>query len=230
MGGAPHRQPHYYSGPARRGGAICLAATEHPEGADSAQWMIGHPVPAVEAVRPHHRRQGRAACRAFPAEMLHQDLRPENIMTPLRRRIIDFGSTRVARIEEAGSGADPAAILGTAQYTARVLSEGGTNRSTSILWASIAYQMLTGRLPCRAAVARARTRRRKAACRLCECAGRRQRDSALARRRPAPGRASGPGPALRELIRIHPRPAAPESRLHAQGRDAADRTQPGKLF
>ena len=53
-------------------------------------------------------------------EMLHQDLRPDNIMIDKTGtvKIIDFGSVRVAGVAEAAPPTDRDDILGTAQYTA----------------------------------------------------------------------------------------------------------------
>ena len=83
--------------------------------------------------------------------MLHQDLRPENIIiTPdMGVKIIDFGSVYVAGVQEAGPNEGEADIMGTVQYTA---PEYYTNETIS--WQSdqfslgvIAYELLTGSLP-----------------------------------------------------------------------------------
>ena len=70
-------------------------------------------------------------------EMLHQDLRPENVMIDKTGtvKIIDFGSTRVAGVAEAERPADRDRILGTAQYTAPeyFVGEGGTPRVRPVL-------------------------------------------------------------------------------------------------
>jgi len=93
--------------------------------------------------------------------MLHQDLRPENIMIDSAGtvRIIDFGSAWVAGLVDS-TLTDPAAVLGTVQYTAPeyFLGDGGSARSDQFSLAVIVYQMLTGRLPYGAQVARIRTR------------------------------------------------------------------------
>ena len=84
-------------------------------------------------------------------EMLHQDLRPDNIMIDKTgtAKIIDFGSTRIAGIADDDASAAHDDILGTAQYTAPeyFLGEGGSPRSDIFSLGVIAYQMLTGRLP-----------------------------------------------------------------------------------
>jgi serine/threonine protein kinase len=93
--------------------------------------------------------------------MLHQDLRPDNIMIDQTRtaKIIDFGSVRVAGVAEAAPG-EREDILGTAQYTAPeyFVGDDASPRSDLFSLAVITYQMLTGRLPYGAEIARTRTR------------------------------------------------------------------------
>jgi serine/threonine protein kinase len=94
--------------------------------------------------------------------MLHQDLRPDNIMIDRTgtAKIIDFGATRVAGVVEAAPPAIHSDILGTLQYTAPEYFSGerGTPRSDMFSLGVIAYQMLTGRLPYGSQIARARTK------------------------------------------------------------------------
>jgi serine/threonine protein kinase len=94
--------------------------------------------------------------------MLHQDLRPQNVMIDRTgtAKIIDFGSTRVAGISEMASPLSQGEMLGTVQYMAPeyYLGEGGDERSDLYSLGVIAYQLLSGRLPYGADVARARTR------------------------------------------------------------------------
>ncbi|WP_256361488.1 serine/threonine protein kinase, partial [Methylomonas koyamae] len=95
-------------------------------------------------------------------EMLHQDLRPQNVMIDHAGavKIIDFGSVRVAGVAEILPEPERQAILGTAQYTAPeyFLGEAGTPRSDLYSLAVIAYQMLSGRLPYGAEVSQCRSR------------------------------------------------------------------------
>ena len=136
--------------------------TEYVEGQTLAQWMIDNPKPDVETVR-NIVEQIAKGLRAFHRmEMLHQDLRPNNIMIDKTGsvKIIDFGSTRVAGLMENPSPITQHNILGTAQYTAPeyFLGQGGTPRSDLFSLGVIAYQMLSGRLPYGAQVAKARTK------------------------------------------------------------------------
>ena len=137
-------------------------ATEYIEGQTLRQWMIDNPRPDLEAVRGIVE-QIAAGLRAFHRlEMLHQDLRPDNIMIDRSgtAKIIDFASARVAGIAEVDPPAARNDILGTVQYTAPeyFLGEGGSPRSDIFSLGVITYQMLTGRLPYGAEVAKARTK------------------------------------------------------------------------
>jgi serine/threonine protein kinase len=94
-------------------------------------------------------------------EMLHQDLRPENILIDRNNtvKIIDFGSVRVAGLVDNAAPADRAEILGTLQYTAPeyFVGEAGMPQSDLFSLGVITYQMLTGRLPYGTQVSRVRT-------------------------------------------------------------------------
>lgn len=85
-------------------------------------------------------------------EMLHRDLRPQNIILNDRGHatIIDFGSTQVAGIDEAVPRAfEDAAFAGTMQYSAPELFLGdpASVRSDIFSLGVIVYQLLTGELP-----------------------------------------------------------------------------------
>jgi serine/threonine protein kinase len=75
-------------------------------------------------------------------------------------KIIDFGSTGIAGVVEAESPAGHPDVPGTAQYTAPecLQGEGGSPRSDLFSLGVITYQMLTGKLPYGAGMARARTK------------------------------------------------------------------------
>jgi len=137
-------------------------ATEFVEGRTLAQWMVDNPRPDIETVRIIVEQIGRGLLAFHRKEMLHQDLRPANVMIDAigTVKIIDFGSTRVAGVAEASPSAGAEPILGTMQYMAPeyLLGEGGTPRSDLYSLGVIAYEMLTGRLPYGAAMARAKTR------------------------------------------------------------------------
>lgn len=136
--------------------------TEFIEGRTLAQWMVDNPSPPLDVVRSIVGQVAKGLQAFHSLEMLHQDLRPDNIMidTTGTAKIIDFGSTSVAGLAEMGHAFDPDQILGTFQYAAPeyFLGEGGTNRSDIFSLGVVAYQMLSGRLPYGARVAQCRTR------------------------------------------------------------------------
>ena len=136
--------------------------TEFVDGQTLTQWMTDNPQPDVETVRGIVEQIAKGLQAFHRLEMLHQDLRPDNIMIDRTgtAKIIDFGSVRVAGIADDKNDDIPDHILGTAQYTAPeyFIGEGGSTRSDIFSLGVIAYQMLTGRLPYGAEVARTRTR------------------------------------------------------------------------
>jgi serine/threonine protein kinase len=136
--------------------------TEFIEGQTLTQWMIDNPKPDLETVRAIVEQIARGLRAFHRKEMLHQDLRPDNIMIDRTgtAKIIDFGSTLVTGVAEAAPLAVHGDILGTLQYTAPEYfqGEGGTPRSDMFSLGVIAYQMLTGRLPYGSQIAKARTR------------------------------------------------------------------------
>lgn len=135
--------------------------TEHIEGQTLAQWMIDHPNPDLETVRGIAEQIAKGLRAFHRLEMVHQDLRPQNIMIDKigTVKIIDFGSTRVAGVVETAPEAVRDDILGTAQYTAPeyFVGERGTWRSDLFSFGVIVYQMLTGQLPYGAEVAKTRS-------------------------------------------------------------------------
>ena len=136
-------------------------ATEFIEGRTLAQWMVDNPRPDVETVRGIAAQIASGLQAFHRLEMLHQDLRPENVMIDATGtvKIIDFGATRVAGIAEMATPGERGDIFGTAQYTAPeyFIGEAGSARSDLFSLGVITYQMLSGRLPYGAEVARART-------------------------------------------------------------------------
>jgi serine/threonine protein phosphatase PrpC len=137
-------------------------ATEFIDGRTLSQWMADNPRPDIETVRGIVEQIARGLQAFHRLEMLHQDLRPDNIMIDKTGtvKIIDFGATRVAGVAESAPLAERGAILGTHQYTAPeyFLGEAGSSASDMFSLGVITYQMFSGRLPYGAEVAKARTR------------------------------------------------------------------------
>ena len=133
--------------------------TEFIEGQTLTQWMIDNPKPDLETVRGIVEQIAKGLRAFHRLEMLHQDLRPANIMIDSTGtvKIIDFGATKVAGIEEISRPIEHANILGTAQYTAPeyMLGELGSSRSDLFSLGVISYQMLCGKLPYGTQIAKA---------------------------------------------------------------------------
>ncbi|MEX2575040.1 MAG: protein kinase [Halofilum sp. (in: g-proteobacteria)] len=137
-------------------------AMEYVEGQSLTQWMRDHPKADIERVRALVEQVARGLRAFHRQEMLHRDLRPDNILIDSSgtAKIADFGSTRVAGIAEASSRMDPPDQLGTEQYSAPeyFMGEEATDRSDIFSLGVVTYQMLTGQLPYGTAVAQVRTR------------------------------------------------------------------------
>ena len=126
-------------------------AMEYIDGQTLTQWMTDHPKPDLDTVRSIIEQVAKGLQTFHRKEMLHQDLRPDNIMIDRigTVKIIDFGATHVAGLAEGARDARADAILGSLQYTAPeyFTGEGGSAQSDLFSLAVITYQMLTGGLP-----------------------------------------------------------------------------------
>lgn len=125
--------------------------TEFVDGQTLRDWMDQHSKPDIKEVRLLVE-QIATGLRAFHRlEMLHQDIKPENIMIDAtgKIRIIDFGSTKIAGIAEINSPIERLNLLGTRNYTAPeyLLGQPGSNRSDLFSLGTICYELLTGKLP-----------------------------------------------------------------------------------
>ena len=104
-----------------------------------------------------------SALRAFHRlDMLHQDLKPGNIMISRDGvlKIIDFGSTKIAGIADISTPIQRSELLGTKHYTAPeyLLGRAGQPQSDQFSLACIVYEMLTGHLPYGEKLAKVHTR------------------------------------------------------------------------
>jgi len=155
---SPHVLKAHSAARARR---YLYVASEYIDGQTLAQWMRDHPQPRIDAVRSIVEQIARGLRAFHRLEMLHQDLRPDNVMIDVHGvvKLIDFGAVRVAGLAEMTNLERGEEILGTEQYTAPeyFVGEGGTPRSDQFSLGVMAYQMLTGRLPYGAEVARLRS-------------------------------------------------------------------------
>ena len=136
--------------------------TEFIEGQTLTQWMIDNPKPSLEVVRNITEQIAKGLLAMHRQEMIHQDLRPENIMIDSSGtvKIIDFGSTRVEGIADINSFIEQENLQGTAQYSAPeyFIGEMGSSKSDLYSLGLIVYQMISGKLPYGVSVARAKTK------------------------------------------------------------------------
>lgn len=136
--------------------------TEYIEGQTLAQWMIDNPKPDLPTVRGLVEQIAKGLQAFHRLEMVHQDLKPDNIMIDGTGtvKILDFGATRVAGVQEIATPIEQINLLGSAAYAAPeyFLGDNGSSRSDIYSLGVIAYQMLSGRLPYGAEVAKARTK------------------------------------------------------------------------
>jgi len=133
-----HRQCLYY-------------VSEYVEGQTLRQWIHDNPQPPLSEARSMVE-QIASGLRAFHRmEMLHQDLKPENIMVDKHGiiKLIDFGSTKIAGLEEITTPIERINLLGTRNYTAPEYLRGftGSTRSDLFSLGVITYELLTGHLP-----------------------------------------------------------------------------------
>ncbi len=126
--------------------------TEYLDGITLREWMQQNPLPSVETVIPIVEQIARGLRAFHRLEMVHQDLKPENIMISAEGqvKIIDFGSVKIAGIQELKKNTDNEEnILGTINYSAPELYLGhsGGERSDLYSLAVITYELLNNRLP-----------------------------------------------------------------------------------
>ena len=136
--------------------------TEYVEGQTLTQWMIDNPKPDLAVVRGILEQIAKGLQAFHRLEMVYQDLKPDNIMidTTGTVKIIDFGATRVAGIEEIATVVEQINLLGAALYAAPeyFLGEPGGARSDLYSLGIIAYQMLSGSFPYGTQVPKSRTK------------------------------------------------------------------------
>ncbi len=127
--------------------------TEYIEGQTLRDWMTENPKPEIKRVRSLVEQIAKGLRAFHRMEMLHQDLKPENIMITREGiiKIIDFGSVKIAGIAEItplDHGGEEN-ILGTLNYMAPEyhLGQRGTVKSDIFSLGVICYEMLNGRFP-----------------------------------------------------------------------------------
>lgn len=127
-------------------------ATEYLQGQTLREWMDDHPKPYIREIRKIVEQIAKGLRAFHRMEMLHQDLKPENIMidTNGRVKIIDFGSVKIAGIAEISPlEGQQENVLGTLNYTAPEyhLGQRGTIKSDIFSLGVITYEMINKALP-----------------------------------------------------------------------------------
>jgi serine/threonine protein phosphatase PrpC len=130
--------------------------TEYIDGISLNQWMIDNPKPKLEQVRKIIEQTAKGLQAFHRQEMIHQDLRPANIMIDTNDtvKIIDFGSTFIAGVTDVNT---EEIMRGTIRYSAPeyFLGQLGSQPSDIYSLAVITYQMLTGKFPYGSEIAQA---------------------------------------------------------------------------
>ena len=124
---------------------------EHIEGITLADWIAENPSPSIKAVTDILEQLIQGLRGMHRLEMLHRDLKPDNIMISSDGtvKIIDLGAVKVAGIQEIASPVERLELLGTKNYTAPeyLMGMAGSTKSDLFSLGVIAYEMLTGKLP-----------------------------------------------------------------------------------
>ena len=124
---------------------------EYIEGQTLAEWIVKNPRPEISAVTRIVEQIILALRAIHRMEMLHRDLKPDNILLTSDGvvKIIDFGSVKIAGIAEINTPVQRMELLGTRHYTAPeyLLGVAGNDQSDLFSLGVITYEMLTGKLP-----------------------------------------------------------------------------------
>lgn len=125
--------------------------TEYIEGQTLAQWIIDNPKVDLQTARDIATQIAKGLQAMHRQELIHQDLRPENIIIDSTKtiKIIDYGSVKVTGISDINTLIEQQNMLGTMLYSAPeyFLSEVGSSKSDIFSLAVIVYQMVSGKFP-----------------------------------------------------------------------------------
>ncbi|MFK5986799.1 MAG: bifunctional protein-serine/threonine kinase/phosphatase [Pseudomonadota bacterium] len=124
---------------------------EYIDGINLAQWIDQNPHPEINTVIEIIEQITKGIRAIHRMEMLHRDLKPNNIMISKTGaiKIIDFGSIKIAGVEEITSPVEHKDLMGTKEYTAPecLLGIKSNHKSDLFSLAVICYEMLTQKQP-----------------------------------------------------------------------------------
>ena len=140
--------PHVFHVHQSEGERSCLYyVTEFLEGRPLSQWILDNPDPDLNEVRRIAEQTVKGLRGFHRKEMVHQDLKPENMMIDPNGdvKIIDFGCVQVAGLQEIYTPIEDEHVSGTANYIAPELFDGfaGTPRSDMYSLGVTLYTMLS---------------------------------------------------------------------------------------
>lgn len=129
--------------------------TEYINGPTLRGWMKDNKKPYIREIRKMVKQIANGLSAFHRMEMIHQDLKPENIMftSDGTIKIIDFGSVKIAGISDISPleqvDTKEENVLGTLNYSAPEyhLGQRGTIKSDLYSLAVITYEMINGLLP-----------------------------------------------------------------------------------
>jgi serine/threonine protein phosphatase PrpC len=137
--------------PGDRRRAYLYVAMEYIEGQTLAQWMTDHPQPSLEVVRSIVEQLALGLQALHRRDMLHRDLRPENVMIDRNGmvKLIDLANVHIAGLAEGARQQDQGMPPGTLQYMAPecLLGHEASPQADLFSMAAMTYQMLCGQLP-----------------------------------------------------------------------------------
>jgi len=150
--GAQINSPHILKIiPLRGGRKFLYYVTEYLEGQTLREWINDHPEPDMAKVRDILRQLIQGLRSMHRLDMVHQDLKPENIMIDAAGtvKIIDFGSVKVASVAEGKQVSHSYIPVGAVDYTAPEYLFYGTGDNKSDLYSlgAVIYEILTHKLP-----------------------------------------------------------------------------------
>lgn len=136
--------------------------SEYIPGQTLSQWLIDNPNEKLEVKRKIIKQIAKGLNAFHKQEMVHQDLRTENIMIDNQGtvKIIDFGATKVKGILETNNMLEQENLLGTALYSAPeyFIGKEGTSKSDIFSLGIITYEMLSQEFPYGTNIARCRSK------------------------------------------------------------------------